>query len=379
MAPIRVGVIGYGFAAKSFHLPFISAIPEYEVVAILQRAEAPADPTSAAKGTHCTVDFPNVKHHRTAHDFFADSNIDFVVVASHADTHASFAEEGLKAGKHVIIDKPFARSTQEADKIVQLAKEKNLILTCFQNRRYDGDFLTAREILDKQALGDINEAEIHYDFDQAPWLKFMKGKEYTAGDGHTFGLGTHSLDQAYVLFGRPASVTAFFRVQRGIESEVEDSFTIILQYDGAQKGLLVTVKTCVLSPMAQQLKFWIRGTKGSFIKHQQRSSCPQEEDIARGAQPFDQDFAAESDALRGHLTTYEAFDKKMQTFDKESQRWVGKYPTVRGRWVQLYENVAQAINGKGELAIKASEVRDVLRIIELARESHQQGKTVAWK
>jgi predicted dehydrogenase len=76
----------------------------------------------------------------------------------------------------------------------------------------------------KGALGEINEAEIHYDFDQAPWLKFMQGKNYTAGDGHTFGLGTHSLDQAYVLFGRPASVTAFFRVQRGIESEVEDSF-----------------------------------------------------------------------------------------------------------------------------------------------------------
>jgi predicted dehydrogenase len=231
----------------------------------------------------------------------------------------------------------------------------------------------------KNVFGGINEAEIHYDFDRAPWLHHMKGKDYTAGDGHTFGLGTHSLDQAYVLFGRPASVTAFFRVQRGIDSEVEDSFTIILQYGGDQKGLLVTVKTCVVSPMAQQLKFWIRGTKGSYLKYQQRSTCPQEEHIAQGAKPLDPDFAAESDALRGDLTTYEELDGTIQTFDKESQRYVGKYPTVRGHWMRLYQNVADAINGKDELAIKASEVRDVLRIIELARESHEKGVTVTWK
>jgi predicted dehydrogenase len=243
----------------------------------------------------------------------------------------------------------------------------------------DGDFLTVQHILKKGSLGAVNEAEIHYDFDQAPWLKFMKGKEYTPGDGHTFGLGTHSLDQAYVLFGCPASVTAFFRVQRGIESDVEDSFTIVLQYDGAQKGLLVTVKTCVVSPMQQQLKYWIRGAKGSYIKYQQRSTCPQEESIAAGAQPLDADFAVESDAMQGVLASYEEVDGGVQSFDEESKRYVGKYPTVRGHWMQLYQNVADAINGKGELAIKAAEVRDVLRIIELARESNEKGVTVAWK
>jgi predicted dehydrogenase len=100
MPGIKVGVIGYGFAAKSFHLPFINAIPDYEVVAILQRAEAPADPATADKGSHCTVDYPNVKHYRKVEDFFADAEIGFVVVATHADTHATFAEQGLKAGKH---------------------------------------------------------------------------------------------------------------------------------------------------------------------------------------------------------------------------------------------------------------------------------------
>jgi predicted dehydrogenase len=100
MAPIKVGVVGYGNSAKSFHLPFITSIPDYEVIAILQRKEAPADPSSAEKGSHCTVDFPGIRHYRTAEEFFADKDIQFVVVATQHDTHASFAEQALNAGKH---------------------------------------------------------------------------------------------------------------------------------------------------------------------------------------------------------------------------------------------------------------------------------------
>ncbi|KAL2831346.1 hypothetical protein BJY01DRAFT_226638 [Aspergillus pseudoustus] len=383
MAPkIKVGVIGYGFAAKSFHLPFIRAIPEYEVVAILQRASAPADPASVPKGTHCTVDIPGIKHYRTTEDFFAESGVDIVVVATHTDTHASLAEGALRAGLHVIVDKPFARSTEEADRVIALAREKGLLVTCFQNRRYDGDFKTVRELLAKNALGSLTEAEIHYDFDRAPWLHHMSEKKYTPGDGMAFGLGTHSVDQAYVLFGRPASVTAFYRVHRGpIDSEVEDSFTIILQYgeSSSHPKLLVTIKTSVVSPMAQQLKFWIRGTAGSYLKFQQRSTCPQEEQIAHGVQPLDPEFGAEGDSLSGTLTTYEEFDGQLQTFDDKAERWVGKYPTTRGRWMGVYEDLAKAIRGEADLAVRAEEVRDVLRIIELARESSETGTTVHWK
>ena len=100
MASIKVGVVGYGNSARSFHLPFINAIPDYEVVAILQRAAAPAGPASADKGSHCVVDYPNIRHYRTAEKFFADGDVQFVVVATHTDTHASFAKQALEAGKH---------------------------------------------------------------------------------------------------------------------------------------------------------------------------------------------------------------------------------------------------------------------------------------
>ncbi|KAF5002975.1 hypothetical protein FDECE_10449 [Fusarium decemcellulare] len=379
MAPIKVGIVGYGFAAKNFHIPFISANPDYQIHAILQRAEAPADPASAEPGSHCTVDFPGIKHYRTAEDFFADSETAFVVVATHTDTHALFAEKALQSGKHVIVDKPFARSAEEADQVIKLADEKGLILTCFQNRRWDGDFQTLRSLVSKKALGKIMEAEIHYDFESPPWLSRMTEKKYTPGAGMAFGLGTHSIDQAVVLFGRPKSVTGFFRAQRGIESEVEDSFTVILQYEGEQKDLLVTVKTSVTTPLAKQLKLLVRGTEGSFIKWQQRSTCPQEEQIAKGIKPLDPDFGKEPEALQGTLTTYKVFDERYQKLDPETNKYTGRYPTITGRWIGIYENVANAINGKAELEVKATQSRDAIRVIELARESHEKGVTIPWR
>ncbi|KAM5354540.1 hypothetical protein ACJ41O_001187 [Fusarium nematophilum] len=375
---IKVGVVGYGGSAKSFHIPFIRAVPDYELIAILQRAEAPADPASAKPGSHCTVDFPNIRHYRTAEDFFGDKDIQLVVVATHTDTHASFAIKALEAGKHVIADKPFARSAEEADQAIQLAKTKNLILTCFQNRRWDGDFLTLRKLNDAGAFGEIKEAEIHYDWDQPPWLSHMKEKKYTPGDGMAFGLGTHSVDRAVVLFGQPASVTGFFRSQRGIESEVEDSFTIILQY-GPKKDLLVTIKTSVTTPMFHQPKYLIRGTRGSYLKFQERNTCPQEEDIAKGLGPLDPGFAVESEAVYGRLTTVEEFDASVQKWDESSKKYTGKYPTEAGRWVGLYENLAKAILGEVELEVKPEQSRDGLRIIELARESHEKGATIPWR
>ncbi|KAL3484406.1 hypothetical protein BJX62DRAFT_230292 [Aspergillus germanicus] len=376
--PIKVGIIGYGNAAKTFHIPFITAIPEYALIAILQRAEAPVDPASTPPGSHCTVDIPGIRHYRTADEFFADSEIDLVVIATHHDTHAMFAERALEMGMHAIVDKPFARSSEEADRVIKLAEEKGLIVTCFQNRRWDGDFQTLRKLLNEGALGKITEADLHYDFESPPWLKYMTKEKYEPGDGHVFGLGSHTLDQAYALFGRPASVTAFLRNQRGVESEVEDSFTIILQYNGPQSDLLVTVKTCVVTPLARQLKQLVRGTEGSFVKWQARSTCPQEEHIAAGMKPLDPGFGAEDQSLWGELVTYKPFDESVQKFDLESNKYVGKYPTVPGRWMGLYENLAAAILGKRDLEVRPEGVRDVLRIIELARESNEKRVTVAW-
>ncbi|KIX10507.1 uncharacterized protein Z518_01590 [Rhinocladiella mackenziei CBS 650.93] len=374
MESTRVGIIGYGFSAKCFHLPFILSVPEFQVVAFFQRAEKPQDPTSAKPGSHCTVNHPNAKHYQAADEFFADSDIDLVIVCSHTDTHALFAEKALLAGKHVVVEKPFTRTTEEADRIISLAKEKGLILTCYQNRRWDNDFQTLQYLIQHDALGVIKDAQIHYDFENAPWVARMTKKEYSPGEGMSFGLGYHSLDQALLLFGRPKSVTAFLRAVRGIESEIEDTFTIILQYDGPQRELLVTIKTAIITVMQDQLKFFIRGTKGSYVKY---GTCIQESQIFTGLKPTTANFGVEDSRLHGTLTTTTCFDKT-QTYEPTSEKYIGAYPTIPGRWMEFYANLADAICGRAEIAVKPEQSRDGIRVIELARLSHEQGRSVPW-
>ncbi|KAL4967650.1 uncharacterized protein BDV14DRAFT_207200 [Aspergillus stella-maris] len=400
--PINVGIIGYGFSTKNYHIPFISSIPEYNITAILQRAAPPENTPSRTvtpePNSHCTIDHPGIRHHRTPEPFFADKDIDLVVVATHIDTHAFFAEGALRAGKHVIVDKPFARTTQEADALVTLAKEKSLTLTCYQNRRWDGDFLTLTHLHKANALGKIAEAEFHYDWDHPPWLDHLDEKKFTAGYGHMFTLGAHTIDQALTLFGRPASVTAFLRCQRGMqeqnqsqsqngndvdvdlerESDAEDSYTIILQYSGDQENLLVTIKSCIITPMRRQLKMFVRGTEGSYVKYQTHPTCPQETQIFTGASPLSPTFGNEPPDAAGELTTYDLYDAKIQSFDEESGLLTGAYPSIRGRWMGFWENIVGVLKGEEELKVQMGTVRDGIRVIELARVSSGTGASVEW-
>ena len=288
--PVKLGIIGYGFSTKVFHLPFIVPNPDLQVHAFLQREPslllkpAPSRPSRAdededmglspsqtspqrtRRASLSTDVFPRAKRHRTAEEFFSDNEIEVVVVCSRDDTHAEFAERALRSGKHVVVEKPFARSVEEADRVIALAKEKGLLVTCFQNRRWDGDFLTLRKLVGEGALGTVTDAQMHYDFENAGWVDSWTESEYKPGSGMgmMYGLGSHSIDQTIVLFGRPKSVTGFLRsLREGIESEIEDTFTIVLQYEG---DLIVTVKTTTVSVLREPIKYIVRGTGGSYIK-----------------------------------------------------------------------------------------------------------------
>lgn len=196
--------------------------------------------------------------------------------------------------------------------------------------------------------------------------------------------GSHTIDQALCLFGRPASVTGFLRANRGADSEIDDTFTILLQYDGAassrNKNLLVTIKTAVVTHMKDQLKFWVRGTKGTYLKF---GTDPQEaRAVAAPGQPAtDPRFGVEDERLWGELTTkhQEApFDPRCQTWDPDAGLYVGRYPSLPGSYRGYYENVVDAIRGRAELGVRPETARDGLRVIELARQSHEEGITVPW-
>lgn len=169
----------------------------------------------------------------------------------------------------MVVEKPFTITSAEADNLVALAKETKKILTVYQNRRYDSDFRTLQHLINMKpnAFGRITEFENHFDLDAPEWVTRSKTPEYIPGQGLLYGLGTHSIDQTLLLFGVPKSVTAFSRVLRiDAPQAAEDSFTIVLQYDGEYKDLICTIKTTTVTPQAKQVKYWLRGTNGSFFK-----------------------------------------------------------------------------------------------------------------
>lgn len=189
-----------------------------------------------------------------------------------------------------------------------------------------------------------------------------------------FGLGSHTIDQALLLFGRPESVTGFYRSLRGVESATDDSFTIILQYGGEQKNLLVTVKTSVVATMQQPLKYFVRGYGGTFVKY---GEDPQESQVGKGIAATADGHGVEDAEIWGTLTTKEKFDAT-QSRDEGSGKWIGKFPSVKGEYTKFYVDLVEAIREKAELKVRPEQSRDGLRIIELARESADKGSTLPY-
>jgi len=257
-------VIGYGMSAKIFHIPLIQVVPEFKLYGIVQRTAKPNDDASK--------DYPDVKTWTSAEAMLEDPAIDLVVVTSTPDAHYSQASAALSAGKHVVVEKPFCRTAEEAHSLVAMAKKAGKHLTVYQNRRWDQDFLTVQKLLAEGKLGDIAEFETHYDRFRpelpAPESQTWKNKALPAG-GALFDLGSHLLDQVYTLFGAPKNVTGFVGVhKRGLKDGecAPDFCTVLLEYGDESEQMFVTVKSSSLSPEEEQLRFWIRGSKGSFKK-----------------------------------------------------------------------------------------------------------------
>lgn len=209
-----------------------------------------------------------------------------------------------------------------------------------------------------------------------------------------YGLGTHSLDQTLLLFGKPKSVTAFLRVLRegGTDDAIDDSFTIILQYSGEQKNMIATVKTTVISSQPKQLKYWVRGTNGTFTKvpilylrltsatdnfSQEGEDVQMDHLMEDKMAATDSGFGVEPEAYHGTLYTTKPLDNKWPK-DKTGKVSTGKIESKVGSYMDYYRDLAAAIRGEREVEVKPEQSRAGIRIIELAQESAKKGVTVAW-
>jgi len=348
-----------------FHIPFIGLTKNLVLHSIVQRSPKAGD--SAAE------DYPDVKHHTSVEPLFQDPDVDVVIISTPPNTHFNLAKSALENGKHVLVEKPFVPTSAEARELVAIARQQKRVLCVYQNRRWDSDFLTVQKLLRDGTLGRVLEFETHFDRFRPEKPTTWKGTlSMSQGGGVIYDLGSHLLDQVFVLFGVPSTVSAKFVNQRegrlvsGANPEEEpDSVTAVLSY--ADTGLLVHVRMAVISVETKQLRFWVRGTKGSYHKD---GLDPQEDQLRAGGKATDSNFGHEDASKAGKLCVAEDGGRVTE------QPFPSVEPETYRKFYELFGNSVESGN-EADVPVPASQASQVLAIIEAIKESARTGKDVA--
>ena len=363
--PIRVAVLGFGLAGRVFHCPFVSAIPGLELAAIVQR-----------KGSEAAEAYPQARILRSADDAFADPGIDLIVVGTPNETHESLALAALRAGKHVVVDKPMAPSSASAASLIRAARDAGKQLFPFHNRRWDGDFLTIQSLLAEDRLGRL--AAIHSQWDRfRPFPRANTWKEAgNDANGLLQDLGPHLLDGAMALFGPPQRLTASVRHDRQ-GTKVEDGFDILLEFDRHSTGNTPahTLRyTCGATMIAADPapRFRINGTAGSYTKY---GVDPQEAHlVADGRHP--PRFGSSIPWISEPETSWGTLILAADPVNRPAELTHTRLPTHDGDYRLFYAGVRDAILGVAPAPVTALDAWRVARVIELARESSRSHRTV---
>jgi scyllo-inositol 2-dehydrogenase (NADP+) len=340
---INTGLLSYGMSGEVFHGPLLEAHRGFYISAIMQR-----NTQKASRHTYPVVN--------SLEEILRDAAIELVIINTPNDSHFTYTKEVLKAGKHVMVEKPFTVTTAEADELIDLAKKQNKVLTVFQNRRWDGDFMTVKKVVENKLLGKLVEFEAHYDrfrnyIEANTWKEESK-----PGGGILYNLGSHMLDQVLVLFGMPLYADARLGIQRP-EGKVQDFYDIRLEY----KDFRVIVKSSYLVRDAGP-RYILHGTEGSFIKY---GLDPQEQALKEKKIPGSAGWGTEAKEWWGKLTT-----------TREGLNYNSLIETMPGNYLQFYDNVFGAIREGKPLAVKPEEARDVIKLIEACNESSQSRRAV---
>ncbi|TDT63265.1 oxidoreductase [Fonticella tunisiensis] len=330
---LKTGFIGFGKSTNRYHLPYVLKRENIEVKKIYNRTRKEE---LENKYKDYDIEFTN-----DLNSLLEDKEIKLVTICTPHSTHFEFAKLCLEHNKNVLIEKPFATTLEEAKELLNLAKDKGLIIMPYQNRRFDGDFLALKEVINKKYVGDIVEIESHFDY-YRPESPTYNGKYY---DGSFFGLGVHTVDQIVSIFGRPKKVYYDIRAIRN-KNNPDDYYHVELFYDSFK--VILKTSHLVKSPYP---KFILHGTKGSFIKY---GIDKQEECLKAGIMPWDEGFGLDPEELYGKVTYV---DENGQ--DKEIT-----IKTPLGDYGRVYDNLYDAIiNGKDKL-VKDEEILTVIEILE---------------
>ncbi|KMZ11595.1 Nucleoside-diphosphate-sugar epimerase [Candidatus Burkholderia humilis] len=340
---LKVGVMGYGLAGAMFHAPVIEHCGRAKVAAI-----------ATSQAEHAQTDYPDAHIVADFDALLALPEVECIVIATPNDTHFELAHRALSAGKHVVVDKPVTLSAADARTLADLAADRRLVFAPFHNRRWDGDFMTVRALIDSGRLGRITHYESHFDRFRLKVPQRWR-EEASRGGGLLFDLGPHLIDQALTLFGAPQTVTAFVKAHRD-HAHAPDYVHLVLGYDDKEVILHASALATLEPP-----HFSIHGTRGSYVK---TGLDTQEDQLRSGMRPGNPEFA------KNPPGTLREVDGDLDLRHE--------FATKDGAYVEFYRALAASIQEGRAFPVTPQDAVDVMTIIELAIESDREGKRVAF-
>ncbi|WP_312497708.1 Gfo/Idh/MocA family oxidoreductase [Enterococcus sp.] len=339
---LTIAYIGNGKSANRYHLPFSTKLKDKIKVKTIY---SPVEEKNWARieGVNYTTDI---------NDIYGDPEIQLVVISTPSHLHYPLGKEALLHGKNALIEKPFAETSAQAKELFALAKEKGLLVQCYQNRRFDSDFLTVQKVIESGVLGDLIEVEMHYDYFRPEVPRSVK--EFSLNTSYLYGHACHTLDQVISYFGRPDDIHYEVRQLLG-KNRMNDYFDLDLFYG----RLKVSVKSSYFR-LKERPGFVVYGENGVFVKE---TKDRQEEHLKAFHMPDNPDFGID---LPQHYGTLTYIDQNGDYHEEKVISEVGDYSRV---YEGLYESI---INGKDKI-VKDEETILQIEMLETGIQQIQKG------
>jgi scyllo-inositol 2-dehydrogenase (NADP+) len=323
---INTAIVGFGKSAKTFHLPFLKELGKFSIKAFV-----------SSQKNAIEKEYPDARVYSSVDELAADKTIKLVIITSPTFMHFEQAKILLKAGKNLVVEKPFTVSSKEAELLVNLAEENNLKISVFQNRRWDSSFIKLKELIDNDSMGEISFYEAHYDR-WRPNVQDRWREKDIAGSGILYDLGAHLIDQAVSLFGIPDSIVSDIQVQRN-GAQAIDYFHLIFKY---KKTRVILHSSCLDRVPAVHLR--VNGSKSSFY---QIGFDKQEELLMSGVKPRSEQWQA-----LNQIESYLVTDQSEEVI------------SISGNYEEFYEQMAEAILFDKKLPVEPRSSIEVIKIIE---------------
>ena len=326
MKPIVTGVLGYGFSGRIFHCPFIDAHEHFELKTVVQRH------ANTAKD-----DYPYIHVAKDYQELLDDEEIELVVITTPSHLHFEHAKQALEKNKHVLIEKPYTATYEQAVELNRIADEKNLFISAYQNRRYDGDFLTLSELKKQGMIEKLYEVSMVWDFNYPVQKENWREQDYE-GANFVFDLGAHFIDQALHLFGEPKDLYSISKkVREG--SKVDDWFEVLFDY-----GDYVARIKHSCAALIEEPRYTIQTNQGTYQFHKMGEQEPQ---LIQGVRPLDPDYGDNS------LYDYYKLDGTME-----------KRRVIKGNYLMFYTQMARAIRLGEQPEVTKESAAKVIQYLE---------------